>query len=139
MALEERRIQRTKEWLVKAQRDLEAAAILQAQPAPFLDIVAYHCQQTGEKALKAYLFWHDVPFGKTHSLQELLAQCVDVDATLQDLSDAALLLTPLGIQFRYPGAILEPSSVQAEQAIDHARSVFTAVLTRLPSAVAPGP
>ena len=80
MALEERRIRRTKEWLVKAQRDLEAAAILQAQPAPFLDIVVYHCQQAGEKALKAYLFWHDVPFGKTHSLQELLAQCVDVDA-----------------------------------------------------------
>jgi HEPN domain-containing protein len=31
----------------------------------------YHCQQACEKALKALLAWHDVPFRKTHSLEEV--------------------------------------------------------------------
>jgi HEPN domain-containing protein len=65
MALDPQKVADTQAWLVKARRDLLVAEQLLAHDAPLLDAVAYHCQQTGEKALKGYLFWHDIPFRKT--------------------------------------------------------------------------
>src|SRR5438128_5048350 len=82
MTQDQRRIIRTQEWLNKAQRDLTAAEQLLAYDDPLLDMVAYHCQQAGEKALKGFLFWHDIPFNRTHSLDELLVQCASLDTTL---------------------------------------------------------
>lgn len=85
-----RRIARTQAWLVKAQRDLQTAEILLAQAAPFLDMAVYHCQQAAEKALKGFLFWHDVPFRKTHNLAELLDQCLVIDQTLIGFNEMEL-------------------------------------------------
>lgn len=45
----------------------------------------FHCQQAIEKALKAFLTWHDEPFRKTHDLGELGTQCVTLDDTLTAL------------------------------------------------------
>ncbi len=58
-------------WIVRAARDLRAAEHeFQAVP-PLLDDIVFHCQQAAEKALKGFLTWHDVPFRKTHSLEEI--------------------------------------------------------------------
>ncbi len=73
----------TQSWLVKAVRDLATAKLLLEHPEPLLDSSVYHCQQAAEKALKGYLFWHDIPFRRTHDLGELLSQCVTIDATLK--------------------------------------------------------
>jgi len=45
--------------------------------------VVFHCQQAAEKALKARLVRFDVPFRKTHNLEELGAACIALDASLQ--------------------------------------------------------
>jgi hypothetical protein len=42
---------------------------LAVEPA-FVEDVLFHCQQTVEKALKAFLAWHDRPLRKTHDLVE---------------------------------------------------------------------
>jgi HEPN domain-containing protein len=30
----------------------------------------FHAQRAAEKAMKAFLAWHDVPFRKTHNLED---------------------------------------------------------------------
>jgi HEPN domain-containing protein len=52
----------TKAWLVKAARDLRRVEILLAAEPPDSEGAVFHSQQAAEKALKAFLTWHDVPF-----------------------------------------------------------------------------
>lgn len=71
----------TRAWLLRGLRDLEAGAFGLTAPSPFTEDAVFHAQQAAEKALKGILVWHGVPFRKTHSLEELGAQCEDVDLT----------------------------------------------------------
>jgi HEPN domain-containing protein len=64
---------------------LRGAEIDLAADPPLLDDPMFHCQQAAEKALKAYLTWHDRPFRRTHDLVELGNQCVEIDHTLDPL------------------------------------------------------
>jgi HEPN domain-containing protein len=48
-------------WLIKARHDLEAANRLKEDPDSLLDAAIYHCQQSGEKAVKGSLVYHDIP------------------------------------------------------------------------------
>jgi HEPN domain-containing protein len=135
--LDSQRVADTLTWLIKAQRDIITAEQLFAYEAPLLDSIAYHCQQAGEKTLKAFLFWHDLPLTKTHDLEVLLAKCAAIDATLLSLQAAAAMLTPLATQFRYPGDAIEPPLEDTRRAFDNAKSIFAAVIRRLPPEVAP--
>jgi HEPN domain-containing protein len=83
MGPDDARLQDARAWLSKAELDLKAAAHEMAAPAEALwgDIM-FHSQQAAEKAMKAFLTWHDVPFRKTHNLEEIGAQCVAMDSTL---------------------------------------------------------
>ncbi len=122
-------------WIVRAARDLRAAEHeFQAVP-PLLDDIVFHCQQAAEKALKGFLTWHDVPFRKTHSLEEIGEQCLTVDPTLRAIIDRAVPLTEYAWKFRYPGEMEEPSRPEAEDALATAREVYSAVVSRLPTEV----
>jgi HEPN domain-containing protein len=127
----------TRAWLIKAARDITAAEQLFTHAEPLLDVIVYHCQQAAEKALKGYLFWHDIVFRRTHDLNELLHQCITVDPTLSMLNDAAQFLTPFAALFRYPGPMLEPPTHEAQVALDHAKTVFAEIRLRLPAEIAP--
>jgi HEPN domain-containing protein len=128
------RIDETRGWLKKAARDLRAAAHdMQAVP-PLVDDVAFHCQQAAEKALKAFLVWHERPFRKTHSLEEIGEQCLKIDPSLKSLIDRAVPLTEYAWQFRYPGEPEEPTVEEAQSALDIAKEVYAAVVGRLPEA-----
>ncbi len=65
---EEKRIE-IQRWLIKSQRDLGSARRLMEGDEPYLDTAVYHCQQAAEKALKAFLTYHDIVFEKTHDLR----------------------------------------------------------------------
>jgi HEPN domain-containing protein len=131
------RIDETRSWLQKAAKDLRAASHdLQAVP-PLVDDVAFHCQQAVEKALKGFLVWHEEPFRKTHSLEEVGEQCLKIDSSLQPLVDRAVPLTEYAWQFRYPGAPEEPTLEEAQSALAIATAVFDAVNARLPEAARP--
>ena len=73
--------------------DLRAAEHEFRATPPLLDDIVFHCQQIAEKALKGFLSWHDRPFRKTHSLEELGEQCLEMDPTLRSLIDRAVPLT----------------------------------------------
>jgi len=61
----------TKEWLLRAKEDLDAAALVLTAPSPLLRTALFHCQQAVEKAMKAFLTWHDAGFREVHNLEEL--------------------------------------------------------------------
>jgi len=131
-------IAETKTWLIKAKRDLEAAAFeLTAKPAFTSDIV-FHAQQAAEKTLKAFLTWHSTVFRRTHLLEELGAQCLLLDPTLRPMVGEAVPLTQYAWKFRYPGEPGEPSPEEAESALATARALYEAVVVRLPEEARPG-
>ena len=121
----------------RASSDLRAAEHEFRATPPLLDDIVFHCQQIAEKALKAFLSWHDRPFRKTHSLEELGEQCLEVDSTLRSLIDRAVPLTEYAWKFRYPGEPEEPSREEADEALAIAREVYVAVVSRLPPETRP--
>lgn len=122
----------TRAWLRKAAEDLRTAQHDLAASPPILADAAFHCQQAVEKSLKAFLMWHGTPFRKTHSLEELGEQCLDLEATLRDLVDRAVPLTEYAWRFRYPGEPEEPSFQETQEALLIANEVYQAILARLP-------
>jgi HEPN domain-containing protein len=132
-----RRSADTASWLRKASSDLRCAEIdLVAQPAVPEDAV-FHCQQAIEKALKAFLVWHDVPFQKTHDLGKLGKQAVEFDTTLDPLVEQVVDLTKYAWVFRYPGDPAVPTAEEAAEALFRARRTVEEITTRLPSDVHP--
>jgi HEPN domain-containing protein len=127
------RVEDVKAWLGKAGQDLRRVEVLLALTPPDLEDALFHCQQTAEKAFKAFLTWHDVAFRRIHELDTLGGQCADLDSTLADLVGRADVLTKYATQFRYPGAPYEPSSAEVEAARALARQVYQAILDRLPA------
>src|SRR5438309_756905 len=81
------RVADTKACLDRVATDLRAAALDLAADPPILDDLVFHCQQAVEKAMKAFLSWHDEPFGKTHNLETLGEACLRLDSTLRSLVD----------------------------------------------------
>ncbi len=131
------RVQDTRAWLTKALMDLRAADhLLQAHP-PLRGSAVFHSQQAAEKALKAFLAWHDEPFRRTHNLEELGQQAAALDATLQPVVYRAGWLTEYAWKFRYPGEPEEPSPEEAGEARALAHEVYAAVLARLPEEARP--
>ena len=122
----------TRQWLVRAQRDLRAAEHDATAVPSLRDMVVYHAQQAAEKALKAFLTWHSLLFPKTHDLSLLLLQCESIDGSFAAFRTAARLLTPYASQFRYPGSVEEPAQVEADTAVRLAWDVLRQVLSRLP-------
>jgi HEPN domain-containing protein len=131
------RVAETREWLQKASLDLRGARIdLEAEP-PLLEDALFHCQQAVEKALKGYLAWHDTPFRKTHSLEELGVACEALDETLKAALDPAVPLTEFAWAFRYPGDYPTPTVEEARQGLTTAVSAVAAVVSRVPPEAAP--
>jgi HEPN domain-containing protein len=91
-----------RQWITKADGDYSAAQQLLKAANPLRDIVAFHCQQAAEKYLKALLVHHGVEFPKTHHLGQLLALLSSVvPDTARALSEVSVL-TPYGVEVRYP-------------------------------------
>jgi HEPN domain-containing protein len=129
-------IQETREWLLKAEEDLELARYALTAEKPFIAPALFHCQQAAEKALKGFLTWHGVLFRKTHSIEELGEQCVGLEPSMMQVVAKAVPLTEYAWRFRYPGAPFAPAMEEATQAITIAEEVLKTVLNLLPKEVA---
>ena len=119
------------QWLLKSRRDLEAARVLFEHG--LFDVVVYHCQQSAEKALKAYLVYQEVILQKTHNLVVLLESCLTFDMNFEILRDSAEILTPYATEFRYPCDTTQPEKYEAEEALAIASLVLDFVTKLLPN------
>jgi HEPN domain-containing protein len=115
-------------WLAKAKSDLDTANVLLRGSELHLDTGSYHCQQSAEKALKAWLTAQRQEFRKTHDLVELLNQCLATHPEFHVLLEPARFLIPFATQFRYPGDIFEPPLDEALQAFEHASTIVGFVM-----------
>jgi len=117
------------QWLIKSQRGLKVAWVLFEHEESLLD---YHCQQSAEKSLKAYLTYQNITFRKTHDLDVLIDLCSLSEPSFQDWKDGADTLTPYATEFRYPSDTVEPERYEAEEALEIANSVLDFVIDLLP-------
>jgi HEPN domain-containing protein len=122
-------------WLSRIALDLRAAEHEFTAAPPLLDDIVFHAQQAAEKSFKAFLTWRQVPFRKTHNLEELGEQCLRLEPTLKEFVDRAVPLTEYAWKFRYPGEMDTPTEVEARTAVDDARAVHDAILRLLPAEV----
>ena len=120
-----------REWLERAELDLQLADRALRVPPALMGGAAYHAQQAAEKALKAYLAAHDEPFPLTHNLNRLLPLCEAIDSSFGQFTTAARSLTPFATEFRYPGGLVEPALPDAESGLQDAAEVVRFTRGRL--------
>ncbi len=122
------------EWLRKANDDLHLAEYLLTTGTAFPNAITFHAQQAAEKYLKALLTRHQVIFPKTHDLEQLLDLIEsihnDLAATLRDI----IILTPYGVELRYPGDRPDATADEAREAVLLACKVRDAIIDALGSA-----
>lgn len=122
----------TAEWLAKADEDHRAAKLLieggLVLPAMF------HCQQAAEKALKAYLCFHCHPVEKTHDITKLIDQAGRSDSAWRKLLEDGASLSPLAVEYRYPG---DNEAPDPHLAFSACRKVLDAVRASLPATLFP--
>jgi HEPN domain-containing protein len=135
--MQSERVQEVREWVTKARLDFRAAERLLAGDSDLVEPALYHCQQAAEKILKAFLVWHSQMFARTHNLVALVDLCVAVDSDFSDLEDAADVLTPYAVAFRYPDGDAEPTTDEVEDAVQFMRQLFSFVSDRLPPETIP--
>src|ERR1017187_5386212 len=122
-----------REWIEKADADLEVARRMAAEAADdprIREIVAFHCQQAAEKYLKALLTRRQIEFPKTHDIKALLQLAGDAVA---DSLGGAKWLTPFGVEIRYPGdtaEMLPGDEVKAIEIASQVKQVVLAILVR---------
>jgi HEPN domain-containing protein/predicted nucleotidyltransferase len=121
-------------WLAFAHNDLEVAELLIQQGKQFA-IACFHCQQSAEKALKAFLLHHGQAPPRSHRLEDLLNQCCTYESTLSAFQTRCITLDQYYIPTRYPYAVpvlpVIPGQTEAEQALDYARAILTDIETRI--------
>lgn len=100
-------------WLLEAQAGMRAAEHLLGIEQDDYSAVAFHAQQAAEKLLKALLVRHQIPFPKTHDIAQLLELVAQSTPSLCDELAPAALLTPFGVEFRYPGEETADAGVAA--------------------------
>jgi HEPN domain-containing protein len=120
-----------RQWLAKADEDLETAKFLFASERSFFPAICFHCQQAAEKYFKALLTWQQIEFPKTHDLGLLLSLIASTDSYLASSLAEVAALNPYGVDIRYPGDVPEITGEDAEEAMRLADRVKEAVLSAL--------
>ncbi len=118
-------------WFQQAQDDLSAAR--DSNRTGHNEWACFQAQQAAEKALKAFLMLHGKRQFLAHSIQELLRESQEIDATLKDVSKARRL-DEYYIATRYPNGL--PGSIrphefyddeEAKECLQLAQSVLNAI------------
>jgi len=112
------------QWAQKAAEDLGNAQFLYENrwPRP-LELVCYLCQQSAEKALKAYIIHNGEMPPYTHDLGALNRLCSQFFANFSDILADCLDLYPYAAQTRYPSAI-EITEEETHSALHKAKCIL---------------
>lgn len=126
-------IEALRQWLRKAEHDLEAARRIMAieENCPF-DTVCFHCQQAAEKYLKCLLTCLGIQAPRTHDLKALAA-LIPLEYFLPLRVEELVELNPYAVDTRYADDWLEPRLNDAKRALLLASKVRTRVRELLPA------
>ena len=132
MSTDADRIRLLRQWVEKAEHDLRTGehTLTLLTDCPF-DTIAFHMHQCVEKYLKAFLYWREVEFPRTHDRRSLLQ--LTPSSLRENLDPVAVIgLNRYVIEGRYPGDWDPITRADAEAAIAVARFVRNAVKVLLP-------
>lgn len=116
---------RYKDWYMKAQTDLQSAKILFKHDGDYA-IVAFHCQQSIEKALKGFILKQTDEIKEGHSLVYLCKRAGILDEAFKKHLKECAFVNQFYIETRYPGDILlEIDEEEAKECIDIAQKILT--------------
>ena len=119
-------------WLREAAKDRNAAhVLLRAEPSRSV----FHSQKAAEKAIKAFLTFHQIAFRRTHNLTDLGSQCAAADPSLEPVLREVEALTDYASAFRYPDAPYEPDDAEAAEALALAAKLCEEMHRRLDKSV----
>jgi HEPN domain-containing protein len=111
------------EWLRRANADLVLAELIDDDRiAP--EILAYHAQQSAEKAIKSLLVKRQIEFPFTHVIGVLLDLCQNAGFKLDENLGESTGLTRYAVATRYPGEIDLITREEAREAARLARIVM---------------
>lgn len=112
-------------WFTYAARDLKITAHSLAFGPEYKNISAFHSQQCAEKAIKGLLSHHRIRFTKTHDLEKLSEDAVQVDAKIAKLVLKNKILSEYAVFYRYPDAEKKALTLaQARSAVSRARLIY---------------
>lgn len=115
---------RYNDWLEKAERDIKAARVLKQNDCGN-DIVAFHCQQAIEKALKGFLLKQTGQITEGHSLIYLCKEASSYYTELKNRLKDCAFVNQFYIETRYPADVpLVVSDDEAEECIAIAETVY---------------
>lgn len=118
------------EWLEKAKRDLDGAAVMRR--VRYYDLAAFHCQQAAEKAVKGFLVYHDVMFHKNHDIREHIEGAARIEQSFVLLAAKATFLNPFAVQSRYPGNLGQITAKVSAVALRYATDIYNHVVAAIP-------
>jgi len=98
-------------FIKKAKNDYKTACVLDSDNEDFTDSIVFHCQQSIEKYLKAYLVKNDLSFPKTHDIDHLLSIAVQKDSEFELFQEISLLFSEYAVEIRYENVFIERSDV----------------------------
>jgi len=121
-----------RQWVRKAEHDLEAARRIMAEEegCPY-DTACFHCQQSIEKYLKALLTLSGVPALRTHDFEKLLA-LLPPDKRISIATESLVAINSYAVEVRYSDDWLEPRRDEAIQAFELAERVRADIRRMLP-------
>ena len=116
-----------KEWIKKAEQDrVSAKALLSRRKLSVNDVICFHCQQSVEKYLKAFLTSVNSEFSKTHDLLDLLDVVLKKDSSFELIRDLIKPLNKFAVRFRYPGEeARRPQAKHAIQVMEETKKFIT--------------
>jgi HEPN domain-containing protein len=119
------------EWLIKARHDLDSARVISEQLPDYYDMIAFHCQQSIEKSIKAYLILLDIEFKPVHDLGYLLNLLETKDNSFERYYLRVDEISRYAVQIRYPDSIIELSNQQIHDAIKLAEELYTVIRSKI--------
>ena len=120
----------TLEWVNKAEADFATALReLRARRQPNYDAACFHAQQCVEKYLKARLIEADIPFPRSHDLEEMLDLNLSEEPLWEVFRARLINLTSFAITFRYPGE--SATRDMAKLAVSNCQIIRKAIRNRL--------
>lgn len=111
-------------WLREAGEELTIARVLLQDGIP-PRAACFHAHLAAEKALKALLIFHQLPFRRLHDLIELAAMLPERDSRRFDEAELRMP-NPWTIEGRYPENVGEESSQTLASAVSAAESIVAA-------------
>jgi HEPN domain-containing protein len=90
------------EWIAMADTDIEAAKFLTGMRPQPAGVICFHCQQSAEKYLKAFLVSCNEAVPKIHDLADLNRRCVRHDEDFSSIEHQCIRLAGYAVETRYP-------------------------------------